>query len=228
MRQRGRLGYAGYAECLKTIARGDGTATWRTVAEVNDINRMTATRLCHALNDLHIIHIAGWAFGVADGRSRIPCYALGDEPDAPHPTGNPRKRGNKRAESSEILAFVSAIEAMQDSPHHGVSLAEATGIYPRAARHLMQALHRAGLAYIAEWDDRGTAGHGAPMYAFGMGRKDVKKPAPITEAALNRKWSDLKMKRAADAKLMRGLVLGFNGDKRTATYKQRQEVAEVA
>ena len=228
MRKRGRLGYAGYAECLKTIAVSDGKATWRTVSEVNNINRVTATRLCHALNDLHVIHIAGWAFGVADGRSRIPCYALGDEPDAPHPTGNPRKRGNKRAESSEILAFVSAIEAMQDSPHHGISLAEATGIYPRAARHLMQALHRAGLAYIAEWDDRGVAGHGAPMYAFGMGRKDVKKPAPISEAELNKKWSGLKMKRAADSKLMRGLVTGFNGDKRTAPYRQRQEVAEVA
>ena len=172
--------------------------------------------------------MACWLKTGSENRSRIPGYALGNKPDAPHPTGNPRPRKDKRTESSELLAFASAIRALQDEPHHGVSLAEATGIYARAARLLMQALHRVRLAYIAEWHDRGAAGHGAPMYLFGVDEKDAKKPAPIPMHELTKTHNDRRNKRIADAKLMRGMVTGFNGDKRTATYKRRQEVAEVA
>ncbi len=225
MRGRGRLGYAGYATCLKTIAFGGGLVTWKAIAETHNVNRVTASRFCHALNDLRIIHIAAWVKTGDDNRSRIAAYALGDRPDAPHPTAAPRPRKNKRTESIELLQFAAAIRAIQDDSHNGVTLAEAVGMYPRAARAFLKAMHAAKLAYIAEYHDRGEAGAGYPLYAFGINRRDAKKPAPIPQEELTRRWNEVKRRLRADTKLMRGLVTGANGDRRTSPYRRQPEAA---
>jgi hypothetical protein len=154
-----------------------------------------------------------------DNRSRIAAYALGDEPDAPHPTAAARPRKNKRAESIELVQFAVAIRAVQDQPHNGLTLAEATGMYPRAARAFLKAMHAAKLAYVAEYQDRGEAGAGYPLYAFGLSERDAKKPAPIPQAELTRKWNEVRKRLRAETKLMRGLVTGANGDRRTAPYR---------
>ena len=225
MRRRGRLGYAGYAACLKTIVDGAGLATWRTVAEKNDVSKNTAVRLCHVLNDLRIIHVAGWVTPGENHRSRVAGYALGDLPDAPHPTNMPRKRANKRTESVELLTFAHAMRALQGDTHNGKSLAEAVGLYPRAARSLLAALHKARIIYIAEYQDRGEAGYGYPLYAFGLNKRDAKKPPPIPDSELIRAWNEVRKNRRAQAKLMHGIVTGANGDRRTSPYRNRQHQA---
>lgn len=217
-----RIGMAGYAALLKTIAHGKGLATWRTLAEVNGVSRGTAALFVYAMNDFGIIRICGWATPGVNGRSLTPCYELGDAPGVPHP--NARRRANKRTKSSELLAFATAVKALQDEPHHGKSLHEVCGIWPRTCRHLMYALHDAKLAYIAEYDDRGSAGNGAPMYAFGVNCEDLDRPDPRSDAEINA----ARKKRTATAKIMRGVVTGFNGDKRTAPYRQRQELEVTA
>lgn len=223
MRARGRLGYAGYAECLRTIAFGGGQATWKTIADDNKVNRTTAGRFCQCLNDLRIIHVSGWVNTGIDNRSRIPAYALGDQPDAPHPNNTPRPRKNKRTESSELIAFASVIHALQDDSHNGKSLAETTGIFPRATRQLLKALHAAKLVYIAEWEVRPQFGAGYPLYFFGMGKKDAKKPAPIPQAELTRQWNEVRKRKRRDIKLMRGIVTGTSGDRRTALYRRQAQ-----
>lgn len=219
MKTRGRLGYVGYVECLRTIAFGGGHVTWKDIAADHNVNRVTASRFCHALNDLRIIHIAGWRKTGEDNRSRIATYALGDERDVPHPADAARPRKNKRAESIELVQFAAAIRAIQDEAHNGVTLAESTGMYPRAARTFLKAMHAAKLAYIAEYQDRGESGAGYPLYAFGMNRRDAKKPAPIPKQELTRRWNTVKKRLRADTKLMRGIVTGTNGDRRTAAYR---------
>jgi len=228
MRKRGRLGYAGYVACLKTIAFGGGLVTWKAIAEAHNVNRVTASRYCHALNDLRIIHIAGWVATGDDNRSRIAAYALGDKPDAPHPGTAARPRKNKRAESIELVQFAAAIRAVQDEAHNGVTLSEATGMYPRAARAFLKAMHAAKLAYIAEFHDRGEAGAGYPLYAFGLNRRDAKKPAPIPQDVLTQRWNAIKRRLRADTKLMRGIVTGANGDRRTAPYRRIAETEVTA
>ena len=228
MRGRGRLGYAGYAACLKTIAFGGGLVTWKAIAETHNVNRVTASRFCHALNDLRIIHIAAWVKTGDDNRSRIAAYALGDEPDAPHPAAAPRPRKNKRAESIELVQFAAAIRAVQDDAHNGVTLAEATGMYPRAARHFLKAMHSAKLVHITEYQDRGEAGAGYPLYQFGINRRDAKKPAPIPQEELTRRWNEVKKRLRADTKLMRGIVTGANGDRRTTPYRRALEAEGAA
>lgn len=225
MKGRVRIGQAGYAACLKTIAFGGGQATWKTVAEANSLSRQTARDFCHALNDLRVIHIAGWERTGQDNRSRVAAYAIGDEPDAPYPGTARRPRKSHRTGSVEIITFANAIKALQSDHHHGVSLSDATGLYPRAARNLLRALHQAKLVYVAEYQDRKSAGCGAAMYAFGVNQRDTKKPAPIPQVELNRRWNEVKKRLRADTKLMRGLVTGANGDRRTSPYRRQPEAA---
>ena len=225
MKPRVRIGCTGYATCLGAIAFGGGQATWQAVAEAAGITRATAGEWCHTMNDLRVIHVTGWVKTGMDNRSRTATYGLGDGPDAPYPGTATRPRKNRRADSVEMLTFAHAIKALQEDSHHGLSLSKVTGMYPRAARRLIKALHKKKLAYIAEYHDRGAAGLGHPMFAFGLSMRDVKKPAPIPQAQLNREWNEVKRRLRADTKLMRGLVTGANGDRRTSPYRRQPEAA---
>ena len=211
-----RLGTVGYVRCLKVIAAGNGKVTQHVLRDAAKISRTGAIRFCHCLHDLRIIHVAGWDTA---GRYPMPQYALGDEPDAQHPTGKPRPRANKRGASIELVAFASMIRAIQLLPHHGRSLQAETGISPRTTGLFLRAMHEARLAYIAAWEDRGQAGAGAPMYALGFRKRDLPKPQPLSRDEQNRRKTAMRSKRRADRRVISALVNGW-ADKRSATYRK--------
>lgn len=227
MKKHARLGHAGYVGCLAVIAFGRGEATWHDVAKKMDVERMTALRVLHVFNDLRLIHVSGWTSKAGDARNRTACYALGDAPDVAPACGAPRPRRNKRADSIELLMFASLIRAVQAAPHNGVTLHKETGVSLRAGRSFLKALHAHRLGYIAEYEDRGSAGAGFPLYAWGPRKRDAVKPAPIPAKELERYWNEVRNQRRAAAKLLRGMVAGYS-DRRSSTYRELKAAAQAA
>ena len=211
-----RLGQAGYVKCLRVIALGGGKTTQHTLRASTKINRNTAIRFCHCLHDLRLIHVAGWD---VSGRYPMPQYALGDGEDAPHPTGKPRPRQNKRGMSIELVSFTNMVRAIQAMPQHGRGLHLETGVSERTTRVFLKAMHAARLAYIAEFEDRGPAGAGAALYAFGLRKRDAVKPEPISRAEQHRRQTAMRQRRRADIRAHSAVVNGWT-DRRNSTYRR--------
>lgn len=200
-----RLLHSGYVPALALLVAGP--VKWTDLCTALGWSRGTVQRLLHCLHAQGLTYIHSYGISGADRRSRCPIYAFGSEPDAPNPSP-PRPRRETRPPPIEALTFCHAIKALMAEPHHGRGLSDATGLSPRTAQQLIRTLRAAGLIYIAEYQPRPTAGNGYPLFSWGPGMPDKRKPAPVSKRKLWVKHNAIRSRRNEQAKLLRLMVTG--------------------
>jgi len=211
-----RFTATGYAHALAVSVAGG--ATWHTVAAAMQTERMTAQRICNAFHRTGLTHIVGWHVVNGNARARTPIYAFGTGDDVQWPGGGRKQTRNRTP--IELLTFANTIKALMIESHLGTTLAEEVGCSPRRARETIAALKSHGLVYIAEYELRENGGTGFPLYAWGPGKADKRKPKPKTKSELYSRHNAIKSQRRAFTKLMRGLATGKPQDGRTARFQQ--------
>ncbi len=194
--------WTGYAKILRMLV--DGRVTWRHLADGLQVARRESSHtILYGLRAAGMAHIAGWEMD-GDARSRRPAFAFGPGPDVPWPGGE--RHRSRKAPPSELLAFIVAVRSLMDEPRHGKGLAKLTGQAPSTARRVIKALHAERLVYIDHYDDRERAGAGYPLYAWGPGEPDAKKPRPQSNRALQRKHAAYRRTLNATANLLHAIA----------------------
>ena len=79
---------------------------------------------------------------------------------------------SKRHKVNAMMAFI-LIKMLMDGSHTYEELTEATGLFHRTVRHWVGEGKRAGLIYIAEWEEDTRGYLRVPSFAWGPGKKDV-------------------------------------------------------
>lgn len=194
-----RLANEGYAAILAMIVKGP--TCWRDVEAAHGWSRTAIHGAMFDLLDAGLVHIAAWTHD-SDWRSARPKMVFGPGEDAP----GPARRRKRMSPRPGCVPFVNAVRAMMIEPHNGVTLAGVTGQVPRAARGTIRALHRAGLVHIDHYHDRGAAGAGYPLYAWGPGLPDARKPRPKPTRALTRRHNKERRAREASIAVMHALA----------------------
>lgn len=82
-----------FALMLREFQRGPCTAT--EIADATGYARKTMVAILRTMHDQSVLHIAEWE-AAADGRTKLPVYALGDGKDTPRPAPLSRAERNRR------------------------------------------------------------------------------------------------------------------------------------
>lgn len=178
-----RLCIKGYARVMRTIYKCRGKASRLSIANAHGTNRMTSAHLLRCFEAAGLVHVCAWEYVMVDERrSLMPLYRLGEgdsvDPPPLRTKGAVVRKPRPRPVPVEFLTFAHAIKALQEEPHHGRALADASGMSIRAAQQLLKLMHSLGLVFIETYFARQQCGLGAPMYRYGPGRADAIKPPP--------------------------------------------------
>lgn len=209
-------GHGVYADVLRAVV--DGGCTWRDVSSRSGLETTTARRVLHVMEDMGLIHVADYRRVAAGIRTELlAVYAFGRGERAPWPgDGRPRRHGRITRPKVELVSFVHAIRVLMAGPHLGKTLAEETGLSPNTCSALLRKLHALRLIYISEYQERALSGLGYPMYEWGPGERDVKKPAPLTDKQLWDKHNAIKRQRKAHLAALHALAANSSNFEKVA------------
>lgn len=83
---------------------------------------------------------------------------------------------------SNAIAMKELILVLHKGPVSKYQMQELTGLGNTTVSRWIQMLHRAELAYVADWKRVGTRGNWTALWAFGYQRADAIKPKALTNA----------------------------------------------
>jgi hypothetical protein len=218
-----RLLGPGYAQVLRVFA--NGPAMWTDVAAACGTKRASSQGLCNGLHRQRIIHITEWR--AVKGTRRLqwtPVYLLGDGIDAKPPVP---LRTSKAPTPFELLGFCEVIRALQADSWHSKGLADHLGQCARTVRGIVRELHKLRLVYIDDYTQRPKAGAGFPLFTWGPGEQDAKKPAPKSARKVWMAANAVVSERRKQMHLMHAIVRGVSLDGRRNKAANR-ETAEAA
>ncbi len=185
-----RLMAEGYASILASLRT---PASHFTLAELHATAAGRMSQLMRLFVHLGLVHVCGYEPSPT-GRWMTPLYliGIGETPLLINQRSglvSARQYGTRPPViRSEVVAFASIVRALSSDSHHGLSLAEATGVSHALASKVLRHMRKLRLIYVADWLLHTQGGGRAPMYRMGM-KADVRRPPPCPHKELWRRYN---------------------------------------
>lgn len=152
-----------------------------------------------------IAYVESWRPNVSSIPSAV--WRLGMQPDAPMPRSVAERWSRRKPRAaSEVLAFVSMMEAMMEGPTSIRELSEMSGLLRHTVLLMLRTGRELGVIHIGAWDRSRDTGSWAPQYAVGVDKPDVPKPRALTRAQRNARAVQWKSAKREQVRVLKALA----------------------
>lgn len=196
MKRPGRRGWTDYANVLRVVMDHPGTTS--EIAARIGIARNSARKTLNGMRDAGLIFERAWrpCEPTSTGQRLLQAVWSTQGPPAPRPSALLLQPAAPATRMPQLSRFCRAIAALMQGALSAADLADAAGANVNNLRPLLR--HLVGvlrLVCIEDWRQRTRCGWPVPIYRWGPGRRNARRPKPLREVEAWRKQHAIRQQR---------------------------------